>query len=468
MIRPLANWISCERNILPIGAHMAGAENRHVDLVHEVVDGKPPEAGFRLVAQSWVRCADTYGLDPSSNQPPTILTDSEVAYLREEAEKLRRIAQIELDSLYRIVGPIGYVVLLSNNEGIVIEHRGNEKDAEEFRRWGIWLGGVWGEGIEGTNGIGTTVVEGKPVTIHKSEHFRARHMNLSCAGAPLFDAKGDVVGVLDVSSCDPELSEHAHALTGSLTTALASAIEERMFREQFRKYWIVGLQDPLGAKLLLAVDGERRIAGFNRAAAPVLARSGHNVAVGLSLWAMFVNNDPVFRGKDQNDIHLALELKGDGEPWLAVVTPPLLASGPGSNSELDSLYWRPRLDALSNPARFRPMAPTRGGLPPAVLRRVRDYVESHLDQAIDLNSLAAVAGLSVYHFARAFKQSTGGTPHEFIVARKLAKARDLLKDTDLPVSEIAFAVGFSDQSHLSRRFRNEVGTSPGQFRRSQN
>jgi AraC-like DNA-binding protein len=90
-----------------------------------------------------------------------------------------------------------------------------------------------------------------------------------------------------------------------------------------------------------------------------------------------------------------------------------------------------------------------------------------LDRNIGLESLAATAELSVFHFARAFKQSEGTTPHAFVLERRLAKARDLLTATDLPLSQIAFTVGFADQSHLARRFRQMAGVSPGQFRRLQ-
>ena len=114
---------------------------------------------------------------------------------------------------------------------------------------------------------------------------------------------------------------------------------------------------------------------------------------------------------------------------------------------------------MSKPSRAR------GGLPPATLRRIRDYVDSHLDQNIELESLAATAELSLYHFARTFKQSEGTTPHAFVLERRLARARELLTRTDLSLSEVAFAVGFADQSHFTRRFRQMVGVSPGQFRK---
>jgi transcriptional regulator GlxA family with amidase domain len=106
----------------------------------------------------------------------------------------------------------------------------------------------------------------------------------------------------------------------------------------------------------------------------------------------------------------------------------------------------------------------RGGLPPQALRRVREYVETHLDESISVDALARVAGLSMYHFARAFKQSEGLTPHDYLVRCRVRHAQNLLASTDLPLSEIALAAGFSDQSHCARRFRERVGISPSSYR----
>ena len=98
------------------------------------------------------------------------------------------------------------------------------------------------------------------------------------------------------------------------------------------------------------------------------------------------------------------------------------------------------------------------------MRRLHDYMDEHLGESIDLAELSAVAGLSVFHFARQFKLSTGVTPHHYLVRQRIERAQKMLAGTDLPLSDIAIAVGFSDQSHLTRHFRQIVGMSPGQFR----
>jgi transcriptional regulator GlxA family with amidase domain len=108
--------------------------------------------------------------------------------------------------------------------------------------------------------------------------------------------------------------------------------------------------------------------------------------------------------------------------------------------------------------------PIRGGLPPRALRRVREYVQVHLATNISIQMLAAVAGFSMYHFARAFKQSEGVTPHCYLVRCRVRRAQELLAQTDMSLAEIARASGFSDQSHCTRRFREHVGVTPSSYR----
>ncbi len=106
----------------------------------------------------------------------------------------------------------------------------------------------------------------------------------------------------------------------------------------------------------------------------------------------------------------------------------------------------------------------RRGLPPRILQRVRDYVEAHLGNDINLQVLASTAGLSISNFSREFKKAEGVNPHHYLVQCRVRRALELLAGTDLPLAEIAHACGFSDQSHLTCRFRQHVGTTPGDYR----
>jgi len=455
MIRPPANHPS-----------PGSPRAQHSEQVYLVAQGQAAEPDIDEVSTSWQRSAAQYHVDPDSREAPRILTSPEVNQRREPLDQLVFGAQEELDRLYKVVREAGYTILFCDNAGVAVEHRGDDTDASRFRYWGTWLGGVWSEAIEGTNGIGTCITEERPVTIHRSQHYRTRHVDLSCSGAPVFGADGQLIAVLDVSAIDPDRSERAHALTGALTVASARAIEERFFREQFRREWIVAIapHEDRSAALLLAADSNQRIAGANRAARAALLLDDQRLQAGVSLWNLFERDHALFRRNDAVDIPTRLVIAGSDEAWPALLTPPGRSSGAGRSTASLALHTRPRSDVLAHLALQAPAPQARGGLPPAAMRRVHEYIEAHLNDTVELVELAAIAGLSIFHFARQFKQSAGVTPHYYLIRSRIERARELLAGTDLSLSEIAFATGFSDQSHLTRHFRQMIGMTPGQFR----
>jgi AraC family transcriptional regulator len=108
-----------------------------------------------------------------------------------------------------------------------------------------------------------------------------------------------------------------------------------------------------------------------------------------------------------------------------------------------------------------------GKLPQGRLRAVVEYIEEHLDANPILEQMAAVAHLSTYHFARQFKAATGLPPYQYVITRRVERAKQLLQGGgDLPLAEIAAYAGFSDQSHFSQHFKRLVGVTPGRFRMS--
>jgi AraC family transcriptional regulator len=106
-----------------------------------------------------------------------------------------------------------------------------------------------------------------------------------------------------------------------------------------------------------------------------------------------------------------------------------------------------------------------GELTSEKLRRVREYVEAHLAENPSLDHLAAVAGMSPYHFARTFARTVGLPPHRYLLARRLERAKGLLSGSSRPIVEIALDLGFGSQGHFHRAFRNYAGTTPGSYRR---
>lgn len=109
--------------------------------------------------------------------------------------------------------------------------------------------------------------------------------------------------------------------------------------------------------------------------------------------------------------------------------------------------------------------PRRGALTPLQERRAKEMILDDLANDPSLAELASLCGLSVSHFARAFKQGTGTPPHRWLIKKRVERAQKLLVSSDAPISEIAQICGFADQSHLTRVFSRAVGASPGVWRR---
>jgi AraC family transcriptional regulator len=122
--------------------------------------------------------------------------------------------------------------------------------------------------------------------------------------------------------------------------------------------------------------------------------------------------------------------------------------------------------ARAHSSRSRPirMAPTRpiSGLK---MRRLVEFIEENLDSDLSLHAMATEVEISPLYLARAFKAAVGQSPHQYVLARRIERARELLRNTSMPVVDVAMAVGFSSQSHLSHWFLRQVGVSPAAYRR---
>jgi AraC family transcriptional regulator len=143
------------------------------------------------------------------------------------------------------------------------------------------------------------------------------------------------------------------------------------------------------------------------------------------------------------------------------------AGGAGGRLYLEGLAAALAVHLLRNSglSRRSPI-PHRGGLAPRQFRCVLEYIEAHLAEELGLVELAAIVGLSPHYFGEAFRISSGRSPHRYVMERRVERARDLLQGEDRPIGDIAYAAGFSSQSHFTANFRRITGITPGRFRRS--
>jgi AraC family transcriptional regulator len=125
-------------------------------------------------------------------------------------------------------------------------------------------------------------------------------------------------------------------------------------------------------------------------------------------------------------------------------------------------HYRPGMSRVVSPPLPQP-----SGLSAARLKRLCAYIEEHLDQPLSIAQLAGIAAISSSHLKLQFKRATGMPVHEYVIRRRVERARALLSRSDLPIGVVALEAGFAHQSHLARAMRRVLGVTPGTIRKSQ-
>ena len=283
--------------------------------------------------------------------------------------------------------------------------------------------------------------------------------------AQIYDPTGEELASFEVTTGDDDLSEVSHGVLRLLVDSAARAITERLFRIHHRRQWILAARREDGPEtfLLLALSSDLRVLGADRHGRQMLSAQGLKGEVGLS--ALFCIDPARLRGRKYCDETLCMLQLDRHASWYALLTPPDANTLASHQGERAVVHTRPRLDTILC---VEPVVPERRealGLPPAMLRRIIGYIDTHLDSTLTTEDLAAILKISASHFARSFTTSIGLTPHAYVMKRRLSRAQELLAQTPLPLVEIALSTGFADQSHFCRRFHQMAGMPPRTFRR---
>ena len=221
--------------------------------------------------RSWERSLESYRLDPGRVAQPRILTSASLRDHVEPLESFLRIAKYGVRKLHERVHDANYVVLLTDSEGITIDYIGSPTQDRELKKAGLYLGSVWTESEEGTCGVGTAIIDKKPILVHKREHFRAPNTTLTCSSAPIFDVDGTLLSVLDASALYSPDDRKSQYLVLKFVTLAADMIENAHFLNHFKNAWVLqmsGSQEFLQVETddLIAFDENGDILGLNRRA----------------------------------------------------------------------------------------------------------------------------------------------------------------------------------------------------------
>jgi sigma-54 dependent transcriptional regulator, acetoin dehydrogenase operon transcriptional activator AcoR len=208
----------------------------HARLVYSVIRGTSPETSAPdYVKRSWLRCLDDYSLHPESNAQASVVSRQELLARRDQNAELVAFADVEMAQLYRQLADSGHSIILTDRDGVLLSYCGDPTFKEAASRAGLVPGAVWSERYGGTNGMGTCLLEQRPLIVHREQHFLVRNIGLTCCAAPIYDHRNKLIAVLDASGAWDRAQQH----TLVLVNMSAQMIENRLFLHRFRDAFVL-------------------------------------------------------------------------------------------------------------------------------------------------------------------------------------------------------------------------------------
>jgi sigma-54 dependent transcriptional regulator, acetoin dehydrogenase operon transcriptional activator AcoR len=248
-------------------ASVSTGEGLHADHVLDGVRNGLADQGSDIVLRSWSRCLDQYLLHPHRPRAPSILEHAALAERYARRADVIECARYEMTTLYQQLGDAESAVVLTDTDGVIVHMVSSPEFAAEVAPLGLRCGGVWGEAEAGTNGMGTCLAAGGPVSIRREDHFYSQFTQLTCSAVPVYDPSGQIAGALDVTSRSSLMQQHLLVLLGMT----ARMIENRLIDKQFsnahplhfhsRPEFVYTLHEGK-----LAVDDDGRVLAANRSA----------------------------------------------------------------------------------------------------------------------------------------------------------------------------------------------------------
>lgn len=318
---------------------MSNLTATHANYINSVLKtdalGGTPKINQR-VTQSWIRCTREYALDPA-DEPTVILIDrAELLERQERMPGLLSIAKLEMANLHQQLAGSGFAVLLTDSIGVVVEYVGDPAFSKAAAHAGMCAGAVWSEENQGTNGMGTCLIEKNPLVIHHNEHFLARNTVLTCSAAPIFDHQGTLLAVLDASSHSRQAQQH----TLVLVNMSAQTIENRFFLCQFKNEFVLRFHSrPEFVGTLgegeIAFSGDGKVLAANRSALFQLGYRDAREIVGKEMGEVFnITLDCLCERSARNWVTpLPIYEAKHGNRFFAITQPPETFVMPGTGDK---------------------------------------------------------------------------------------------------------------------------------------
>lgn len=304
------------------------AQVRHIDRIRRLIEDRRPDRGgdaTRLASSYW-RSLEQYHLDPSLTQGPRILSAPELRDRQQRQESVLRASGECLSRLHETVREADYCVMLTDAQGVTIDYRVDRDRRHDFKRAGLYPGSCWSEQEEGTCGVAAVLLDAQPITVHKTDHFRAAFTTLTCSASPIFGLEGELIGVLDASAIRSPDERESQRLVNQIVRRSAVLIEDSFFLNAITHCWVLLAHRnrhyvEAQPEILIAFDAHGNAVAANRRArecVPGLDRMHTPVADLFDVRAERLLD--VRPGRDM----VSMKLVADGSLLYARVRPPVV------------------------------------------------------------------------------------------------------------------------------------------------
>lgn len=334
------------------------AQVSHIDRVRRLIEGRPTTAvnaspHLQRLSSSYVRSLNQHHLDPADMAGPRVLTTGELREVQQGEEDFLRASGQCLSMLHETVREADYCVMLTNASGVTIDYRVDRERRHDFKRAGLYLGSCWSEREEGTCGVAAVLTDAMPITVHKTDHFRAAFTTLTCSAAPIFSPAGELIGVLDASAIRSPDERDSQSLVNRIVQQSATLIEDGFFLNTMSSGWVLLAHRnrhyvEAQPEILIAFDALGNIIAANRrareciAALAQLPRPMHEV--------FDVQFESLLDRRALQALHL-LKLHGGGSLFARVRAPMLRAARPSRAAPAAEATHAPLEDSQSRQER---------------------------------------------------------------------------------------------------------------------
>ncbi|MDQ7246195.1 sigma-54-dependent Fis family transcriptional regulator [Dongia sedimenti] len=287
-------------------------------LLRSEIATSAPDRGLVDLQESWRRCAERYRFDRAAKPYFSSLTAHEIGEHSEGFDENLVTIDDELKFIQSTLRSARFCVSFSNMAGIILRYQtgpGNDAGLEMERP-----GAIWAEGVAGTNGVGTCIMEHRPTIVAGEDHYFQAYSSLSCVAVPVLSADAEMAGVLNIATSNPKVGMESLGIVAGLALTTAERLSNRLFMNRFSRNSILRVQRESHV-MLLALDEDQRIIGANREAR-AFYRLGADGLGQHELWSIFERSPDTLDGMTKGGTLPRLRQIDGTEAANAVLVPP--------------------------------------------------------------------------------------------------------------------------------------------------